>query len=80
MWRTACLWLCVAAAGPAAHAAAGPEAFVLLDRARLAARQLDYRGEFVLQRGPEVSRTLITHRRPCAAAPTSKPSCRSSGA
>jgi len=62
MWRTACLWLCVAAAGPAAHAAAGPEAFVLLDRARLAARQLDYRGEFVLQRGPEVSRTLITHR------------------
>ncbi len=62
MWRAACLWLCVAAAGSTAQAAAGPDAFALLDRARLAAQQLDYRGEFVLQRGPEVSRTLITHR------------------
>ncbi len=61
MWRAACFWLCIAVAGPAAHAA-GPDAFALLERARMAAQRLDYRGEFVLQRGPEVSRTRITHR------------------
>ncbi len=62
MWRAACLWLCVAAASPAAQAAAGPDAHALLERARMAAQRLDYRGEFVLQRGPEASRTRITHR------------------
>ncbi len=62
MWRAACLWLCLASAGPVAHAGAGPDAFTLLERARLAAQRLDYRGEFLLQRGTEVSHTRITHR------------------
>ena len=62
MWRVACLWLCIAAGGPAAHATSGPDASALLERARMAAQRLDYRGEFVLQRGPEISRTRITHR------------------
>ncbi len=62
MWRAACLWLGMAVAGAAAHAAPGPDAFALFERARMAAQRLDYRGEFILQRGTEVSRTRITHR------------------
>lgn len=62
MWRAVCLWLCVAAVSTAQAVSNEADAFGLLERARTAAQQLDYRGEIILQRGSEVSRTRITHR------------------
>ncbi len=60
MWRALCLWLVgVAAAGPAL--AGDTDVVALLERAQVAARRLDYRGEFILQRGLEVVHTRIVH-------------------
>ncbi len=61
MRRVVCLWLCIAAAAPVYAATGDPDAFGWLERARAAAQQLDYHGEFILQRGLEVSRTRIVH-------------------
>lgn len=59
------LWLCLLAAGAAFADAPARDAgaLALLERARIAAERLDYRGVFVRQRGDEVSSTRITHRR-----------------
>ena len=48
-------------AGHAQSIVVDEEFFGALERAPLAAQQLDYRGEFVLQRGLEVSHTRIVH-------------------
>lgn len=61
MWRAVCLWIGIVV-GSDAQAVAGTEGvFAALERARQAAQQLDYRGEFILQRGLEVSHTRIVH-------------------
>lgn len=62
MWRAACLWLCMLAAGPVLATAPDADAPALLERARLAALRLDYSGVFFLQRGSEVGSTRIIHR------------------
>jgi sigma-E factor negative regulatory protein RseB len=61
MWRVVCLWLCIAAADPARAVAGDDDALSQLERARIAARRLDYRGEFIVQRGPESSHSRIIH-------------------
>lgn len=61
MWRAVCLVLCMLAAVPSRAAVGHADAFSLLERARVAARELDYRGEFILQRGLDVSHTRIVH-------------------
>ncbi len=61
MWRIVCLWLCISAAGSVQAVAGDDNAINQLERARVAAQRLDYRGEFIEQRGPESSRRRITH-------------------
>jgi sigma-E factor negative regulatory protein RseB len=65
MWRIlclgVCLCLCISATGPAQAVAGDGDAISQLERARAAAQRLDYRGEFIEQRGPESSRRRITH-------------------
>ncbi len=46
---------------PAQAAVMDADGFGWLERARTVAQQLDYRGEFILQRGLEVSHTRIVH-------------------
>ncbi len=55
-----CSWLCMLAAAPVK--ADGTDPFSWLERARNAARHLDYRGEFILQRGLDISHTRLFHR------------------
>ncbi len=56
-----CLWLCLSAATPAPAVGIDTGGFGWLERARTVAQQLDYQGEFILQRGLEVSHTRIVH-------------------
>jgi sigma-E factor negative regulatory protein RseB len=63
MLRAACLWLCWLVAGPALAGASDGDGLAVLERARLAALRLDYRGIYFHQRGPDVGSTRIVHRR-----------------
>jgi sigma-E factor negative regulatory protein RseB len=63
MWRAACLWVCLMLADTVLAAAPDEHPLLLLERARLAAQRLDYRGIFFHQRGHEVASTRITHLR-----------------
>lgn len=60
MLRALCLWLAgVLSAGSAL--AGDADIVALLERAHMAGRRLDYRGEFILQRGLDVTHTRIVH-------------------
>ncbi len=62
MGRAICLWLIGMTTASLAFAGTTDDALALLERAHFAARQLDYRGEFILQRGLEVGHTRIVHQ------------------
>lgn len=62
MGRVVCLGLLIALVVPVGVSAGNIDALDWLVRSRSVAQQLDYRGEFVRQRGLEVSRTQILHR------------------
>ena len=63
MLRAACLWLCWLIAAPVLAGVSDADGLAVLERARLAALQLDYRGVYFHQRGREVGSTRIVHRR-----------------